>query len=307
MKTLSINTRFENYFEALDYGQEQQLEKSLKADLTSEPVMWWHNPNSGQDELLDGHNRYKIAVRCKLELAMHEKHFDTLGEAERFIIRTQTTRRNLDKYRREQLVKRAVELEISGGKTKTEAVQDVAEEMGISERQAWEDVKPSNPVEAFKKAKQTLENRLTVAKTKAADKLRSQAVKEQWDEFQAENEWGKVEDEITKQFDDDLAELESLGQMAAQAVEDNPGLKNTGKRTTKKSTKDKAARRNTFKKALSLIGKLRNEALYFWDQNGCGSVDIKPVQEALKVFVGQIEVEQLADAKAAKKRKFGGK
>jgi ParB-like chromosome segregation protein Spo0J len=305
MKTLEINERFAEYFNELDYGQTCQLEKSMKADLTSEPILWWHNPIRDCDEILDGHHRYAIAKRCGLDLQMHEKHFDNEDAALLFIIRHQTTRRNVED--RERIVRLAVDLEIRLGSGKTQAVKDVAQRVGLAESTIWRDVRPLNPVEAFKKAKQSLENKLTVAKTKAADKLRVQAQREELDENATMAQWEAIEEIITADFETEFAELESLGQVAQQAVEDNPGLKNTGKRPTKKSTKDRAARRNTFKKALSLIAKLRNDAFYFWDQNGCGDVGIEDIKAALKVFVASVEDAQAGDIRAATKRKFGKK
>lgn len=306
MITLHINSTFERYFGQLDWGQEQELKRRLKADPTKEPIFYWHNPESGNDEILDGHHRYKIAKELKIDLEVHQKHFTTIKEAEMFIIRTQTTRRNIDNWQREALVKRAVELQMEiEGKTKTQAVKDVADEMGISERTAWEDVKPVNPIEAYKEAKAQFEKKITTVKNKAAEKLRREIVKDGLDEDAAMSQWEGIEAEIDEQHKDEIAELESLAEAAQQAGENNPGARSTGgKRSTKKSVRDRASRRNTFKKALSLISKLRNEAFYFWEQNGCGSVDVKAVDRVLSDLVDKIEAEQKADA-AKEKKKFG--
>lgn len=318
MRVLHINNRFAEYFEELDYGQMTQLEKSLKSDLTSEPILWWHNPERDRDEVLDGHHRYAIAKRCKLELQTHEKHFANEDEALLFIIRNQTTRRNLSN--RERIVKLAVDLEIRlGNKSKTQAVKDVAEQMDIGQATVWRslsndsgtpnssqvlEVKPLNPVEMFKVAKTKLEREMSIAKTRAVEKFKVQAQKEQMDEDTATARWQDIEAEIDDTFADDLGQLEELGQSAAQAVEDNPGLRNTGKkRPAKKSVRDRAARRNTMKKALSLIGKLQSEVLYFWDQT-VGEGDVASLKDALRAFIGQVEGLQEADAKA-KKKKFG--
>lgn len=303
MKVLEVNPRFAEYFEELDYGQTAQLEKSMLADITSEPILWWHNPENGQDEILDGHHRYPIAKKHKLDIQFHEKSFDGPDEALLFIIRNQTTRRNI--ANRSRVVQIAVDLEIKLGKSKTQAVKDVAADLGIAESTAWEDVKPVNPIEAYKEAKAQFEKKITTVKNKAAAKLKAEIVKDGLDEDAAMSQWEGIEAEIDDEYKDEIAELESLAGAAQQAGENNPGARNTGgKRSTKKSVRDRASRRNTFKKALSLISKLRNEAFYFWEQNGCGSIDVKAVDRALSDLADKIEAEQKADA-VKEKKKFG--
>ncbi len=309
MRTLEINERFAEYFDELDYGQMTQLEKSLKADLTSEPILWWHNVERDRDELLDGHHRYSICKRLRLEPQFHEKHFESEDEALLFIIRNQTTRRNI--VNRDRVVKLAVDLEVRlGNKTKTEAVASEADIRGVSIPTIWralaEEEKP-NVVQEFHATKADLEQRLTREKTKAVEKFKVQAAKEQLDEDTASEKWQEIEATIDAQFAEDIAQVESLGEAASQAIEDNPGLRNTGKkRPAKKSVRDRAAKRNTMKKALSLISKMQSEVFYFWQQN-VGVIDITVAQQALKRVAAEIEAEQEADAKAAKKKKFGGK
>jgi len=303
---LKINALFATYFEALDYGQEQQLEKSLKDDLTSEPILWWHNPATNQDEILDGHNRYAIAKKHKLDIQFHEKHFENEDAALLFIIRTQTTRRNL--WNREVIVKKAVDLEVKLGKTKTQAVQDVAEQLGVAESTVWEDVKPKSATQQFFDDKKVYERDLERVRNKEVEKLKQRAKREGWveDEGKLESEWGKIETEIQEQFAEATSRLESTASAIQTAQEANGGSPMVGgKRRAKKSTASAAARRNGFKKALTYISKFQNDVLYFWHQNGCGSVDIADVSNALKVFGQLIEAEQETDKKAAKKKKFG--
>lgn len=309
MRVLEINERFAQYFDKLDYGQEQQLERSMKADLTSEPIVWWHNPEKDRDEILDGHNRYEIAKRCKLEPQFHEKHFETEDEALLWIIRNQTTRRNL--VNRENVVRAAVELEIKiGNKGKTQAVEAVADQMGLAKSTIWESLRNRssdtlNPVTAYKEARYSLEKTLTREKNKAVEAFKKQVISDGLDEDSAQDKWQQIEAEIDEQYAEEIAKVEALGEQAQYAVEDNPGLRNTGtKRSAKKSVRDRAARRNTVKKALSLIAKLDNEVFYFWDQV-LADVPIDAVRACLREFQAELEAVQEADVKAAKKKKFG--
>ncbi len=298
MRELFTNPLFSDYLPALDYGQEQQLEKSLREDLTSEPVLWWHNVAKDRDELIDGHHRYRIAKRCGIDLQLHEKHFENEDAALLYIIRVQTTRRNVEN--RAYYLKQAVNLEIKlNNRSNREAVEAVATDMGVHKStvyRALEDEPPENPVIVFNRTKAQLEQKISAEKTRAADQLKRRAETEGLTEDDALEQWSSIEGQIEERYADEFNQLESLGQVAQQAVEDNPGLKRAGqKRPTKKSTRDKAKRRNTFKKTLSLINKLRNEAFYFWEQNGCGDVELAPIQDALKTFERAITSAQSTD------------
>lgn len=308
MRILEINERFAQYFDKLDYGQTQQLEKSMLHDLTSEPIVWWHNAERDRDEILDGHNRYAIAKRCKLDPQFHEKHFEDEDSALLWIIRNQTTRRNLNN--RERVVSLAVELEIKiGNKGKTEAVEAVADQMGISRSTAFRSLVSNdtrhtlNPVTAYKEARYSLEKNLNREKNKAVEQFKKEVIRDGLDEDAAQDKWQIIEAEIDKQHAEAIAEVESLGEQAQQAIEDNPGLRSLGqKRTVKKSVRDRAARRNTIKKALALIAKL-NDVFYFWEQV-LADVPIDAIRASLRAFQGELEVVQASDVKTAKKR-FG--
>lgn len=304
MLDLKINPRLAEYFDELDYGQMAQLEKSLTTDLTSEPILWWHNPESGSDEILDGHHRYGIAKKLRLDIQFHEKHFDSEDAALLFVIRNQTTRRNVSN--REQIVKLAVDLEIRMGKPKTKAVQDVAADMGIAESTVWDDIKPKTLVDQFHEDKKLFERDLERVRNKEVEKLKQRAQREGYaeDEGRLESEWNAIEEEIQSQFADASARLESTAESIQTGAEATGGRVSVGgKRRVKKSNQERAAKRNAMKKALSLIGKLQSDVLYFWDKTV--GIEADDLRAMLKTFVARVQAEQAADAKADKKRKFG--
>lgn len=309
MMQLEIDPFFRDYFPKLDYGQEQALRRSLLTGVTKEPLFYWVHCNTGKPTLLEGHHRYKLAQELRLEMEVEQKDFDSIKEAELFIIRHQTTRRNLDNHHREQLVKRAVALQMElEGKTKTEAVKDVAVGMGISEATAWRDVRPKTLVQQFYEDKKAYERDLERVRNKEVEKLKQRAQREGWadDADRLEAEWQPIESEIEEQFAEAQAHLETTAEAIQGEAEATGHKPSGGKRTSKKSTRDRAARRNGFKKALTYIAKFQNDVLYFWNQHGCGTVDITDITNALQMFAKQIEAEQEADAKA-KKKKFGGR
>lgn len=273
MRVLEINERFAEYFEELDYGQMVQLEKSMKADLTSEPVLWWHNPERDRDEILDGHHRYTIAKRCKLELTMHEKHFTSEDEALLFIIRHQTTRRNV--INRVQIVKWAIDLESKiGNKTKREVVSEVALLTHVSERTIWRDLEadlqPKNPVEVFKEAKAQLEQVLTREKNKAVAAFKKEVIRDGLDEDAAAGQWQTIEAGIDERYQDKIDEVESLGMAAQEAIENDPILKREValKRPVKKSRQVLAQKKRDLKSYALLLDKIQALHLDITFDNG---------------------------------------
>ncbi len=304
MIDLQINELFARYFGELDYGQLIQLEKSMLADLTSEPILWWHNEARDRDELLDGHNRYAIAKKHKLDVQFHEKHFASEDEALLFVIRTQTTRRNI--VNRENVLKRAVELEIKLGKSKSQAIQDTALLTNVSERTVWRSVEEKTPVQQFFEARKLYERDLERVCNKEIEKLKQRAIKEGYaeDEDRLASEWESIETEIADQFAAQTSELQSEAE--AIALEQEASGKRVsvgGKRRGSKSGTDKAVRRNAMKKALSLIAQLQNDVLYFWDKTV--GIEADDLRAMLKLFTERVRAEQEADKLAAKRKKFG--
>ncbi len=312
MRTLHINARFAQTLRKQNAKEAETFAKHLGDGILPMPIIYWHNPTSDLDEIIDGHHRYEYAKANDLDFETYEMQFANESQAEAWIIYHQFSQRNVDDWAVSGYLQKAVKLERDNDPaiTKREAVSRAAESAGVSERTVWRaeaEVKEKNPVQLFRESKADLERRLTREKQKAVEKFKVQAAKEQLDEDTAAAQWQEIEAVIDAQFAEDIEQVESLGEAASQAIEDNPGLRNTGKkRPAKKSVRDRAAKRNTMKKALSLIGKMQSEVLYFWQQN-VGVIDTTMITQALKRFAVEIEAEQQSDAKIAKKAKFGGK
>ncbi len=311
MKKLSVNSLFEKAFAPLDWGQSQQLEQSMLSGLTKEPIFWWLNPITGFDEILDGHTRYSIAQKHGLEPEFEEKVFETEGLALAFVLRVQTRRRNVEGRIKDDARKKAVDLEVLAGKSKTEAIQDVASESGDSERTIWraveEQPKPT-AIQAFYASKKEYDRDLERTRTKAVEKLKQRAQKEGWheDESRLESEWNEVEEQIQAEFADRTVEIEQLADVAQTEQELNPGVRNaSGKRTTKKSVQAIANRRNALKKAITAILKLSEairECSLFVTELETGEMVIQ--LRTFQIDIEKVQTEMAADV-AKKKKKFG--
>lgn len=226
MQTLEINPKFKEYFPELDFGQLNALERSLKSGLTGEPIIYWNNPESGKAEILDGHHRYKMAQKLNLDMPLYEKSFESAEHALLFVIRTQTTRRNIHTAK---ALSDAVALEIKiEGKTKTEAVESVAEQAGV------------NRATVYRQMKTELESDITRSMTKAADELRRKAEREGYanDADRMEDEWSRIQEDIQSAFDSQQSEVETIAsemQMSADLSGERVRIGNRNK-GTKKST-----------------------------------------------------------------------
>lgn len=97
---MKIDKEFKALIPALTQDEYEQLGKNLVADGIREPLVLWN------DTLIDGHNRYDIALEHGLSYKTVQKEFDSREEVIQWIILNQFGRRNLPNYERAKLALR---------------------------------------------------------------------------------------------------------------------------------------------------------------------------------------------------------
>ena len=118
---LAIDPEFEARCPPLTDEEYQQLEENiLEEGLVLMPIIIWNNT------IVDGHNRYKIAMANPgIEFRTHEKFFDSRYEALSWICKNQLGRRNLTPQQKKYLIgqRYKAEKEMHGGDRKSENVK----------------------------------------------------------------------------------------------------------------------------------------------------------------------------------------
>ena len=95
-----IDKEFESLIPPLSTEEFQQLEANCLKDGIRDPLVVWHT-SDGDDILIDGHNRYRIAEhRPLMKYKITKMEFADRNEAIRWIILNQFGRRNLSAYDR---------------------------------------------------------------------------------------------------------------------------------------------------------------------------------------------------------------
>lgn len=102
--SIKIDKEFESLIPPLSSEEFKQLEENCVAEGIRDPLVVWHVP-SGDDILIDGHNRWKIAAKHGgIRFEIVKKQFQDRTEAKIWIIKNQIGRRNLSTYARSELV-----------------------------------------------------------------------------------------------------------------------------------------------------------------------------------------------------------
>lgn len=301
MRELSKNPRFAKYLPTLEPQQLVRLKESLLSDPTSEPVIYW----TQTDNILDGHNRYDIALECGVELQTHGKDFDSEDEALYWIIRNQTTKRNLDTPTKNQVLRDAVSLEIKiEGKSKAEAIASVSESSGASRSAIYEAIaEPKRRIAEFKQSRKDLEAAINRRKEKALAGLKGLP------EDEAADKWQQIEADLQLEIEA-LPEFEAVqeqGLVVQELIAEAPHLRrelndNKGGGGCGKEATARRLRAGYLKVAASLSAKLLDAYADITQ-----IVDVKEARAEVRTTLDCIEVAQMEDAKEAKQRKFGKK
>ena len=103
--SIKIDKEFESLIPPLSAEEFKQLEENCVKDGIREPLILWHLPN-GDDILVDGHNRWKIAAKHGgMSFETKKMTFDDRDEVKAWIIKNQFGRRNLSEWQRFDLTK----------------------------------------------------------------------------------------------------------------------------------------------------------------------------------------------------------
>jgi len=94
---LKINNKFKDLIPPLEKDELTRLEKSIKTEGCREPITLWNGT------IVDGHNRYNVCIRNKIEFKTKEKRFKNEEEVYLWMIDTQLGRRNISVYDRTRL------------------------------------------------------------------------------------------------------------------------------------------------------------------------------------------------------------
>lgn len=97
MKQLNINPVFRDLIQSLTADEFKQLEDNVLAEGIRDAIVVWN------DTIVDGHNRYQLAQKHRLQFDLHEVDFNSQDEAVLWIIDNQLGRRNLTDFAKLEL------------------------------------------------------------------------------------------------------------------------------------------------------------------------------------------------------------
>lgn len=136
---LTIDSDFQSLIPPLGREELLQLEQNIKQDGCRDPLVVWN------DVLIDGHNRYEICTRLKIQFELTRKDFDSREAVKVWMIDNQKGRRNLTdgwkfelaQTRKALLAEKGRENKQGRGKVlstidKTNTQQELAKELGWS-------------------------------------------------------------------------------------------------------------------------------------------------------------------------------
>ncbi|MEM1135029.1 MAG: ParB N-terminal domain-containing protein [Bacteroidota bacterium] len=143
---MSINPEIEIFPELKDFitpltkEEYEQLEENIIKEGCRDPLTVWDR--DGEYILVDGHNRYKICVKNKIDYAIEIKNFKSTDEAKDWMIDNQLGRRNLNpfqlsyfrgyKYERLKKKKGGYQYVLSKGQSGTPTSEKLADVFKVS-------------------------------------------------------------------------------------------------------------------------------------------------------------------------------
>jgi hypothetical protein len=134
MKELKIDRTIRELIPPLTSQEYSDLEDSIVKGGCRHPIVVW----AGKDIIIDGHNRYDICVKNKVEFKVEEIEFATKKDALIWMYDTQLGRRNLNDAQKVELALRREQL-IGGNISTTKALSreardEIAEVAQVSDR-----------------------------------------------------------------------------------------------------------------------------------------------------------------------------
>jgi hypothetical protein len=165
---IKIDKEFESLIPPLSDDEFQQLEENCVKEGIRDALVVWKVPN-GDQILIDGHNRWKIAAKHGgIPFQIKEMKFDLREDAKAWIIRNQIGRRNIDKWVKFDLQKLLEPIEKAEAKKRQGTRTDITPTLAESEKGETRD----------KMAKQIGVSHGTYQKMKAIDDSNDEMVKQ---------------------------------------------------------------------------------------------------------------------------------
>jgi len=155
-RILIIDEEFLALLEQHTTEEKEQLRKNIKADgRVIDPIVLWE----GHDIIVDGMTRYSIALEEGVPFTTIDLPFADRASVKEWIFAHQVGRRNGDglsraRWRAMLVEAKAAKLEPVRG-SKTEAVRQVADANGMSERQVWRDTAVAEVLNSLPRAVKT--------------------------------------------------------------------------------------------------------------------------------------------------------
>lgn len=106
---VKIDPEFKELIPALSNEERTQLEQNVLRDGIRDPLVVWRNHEDDEDILVDGHNRYEIAMANSLDFDVTEMEFPDRDSVMVWIIRNQFGRRNITLTSRCELAEKLAE------------------------------------------------------------------------------------------------------------------------------------------------------------------------------------------------------
>jgi ParB-like chromosome segregation protein Spo0J len=103
---IKINSEYSNLVYPLSKSEYEQLKDSIKKDGLILPILI-----NSKDEILDGHNRFRICRELNIPLRYEIKSFDKSCDEKRFVIDVNLKRRHLNDFQKAELAYKLEELE----------------------------------------------------------------------------------------------------------------------------------------------------------------------------------------------------
>jgi len=149
---LKIKEEFKNLIPALTSEEYKQLEENCMSQGIREKILTW------QGYIIDGHNRYNIAMQWGLEYETESMYFEDESDVKIWMINNQLGRRSVSVRQREYLIGKRYESEKQkhGGQLPKgydkmshplSTAQKLAEEFGITDRQVHRNAEFSKGVD----------------------------------------------------------------------------------------------------------------------------------------------------------------
>lgn len=125
MIELKINNAFKTLIPPLTAEEFKQLENNIISDGIRDSICVWNG------FIIDGHNRYEIALKHGLQFNIKEMNFDCENDCIEWIIKNQFGRRNINNYQRSLLALRLEDLFKAKAKENLKTNKDNANNMPL--------------------------------------------------------------------------------------------------------------------------------------------------------------------------------